>query len=169
MKCNENGVLNGIRIATPCKADWNQMVGDDHVRLCQLCELNVYNLSAMSRQEAESLVQQKEGRLCVRFYQRTDGMILTQNCPVGLRAVRRRLAKIAGALAAVFALLFQGATLLGLSPRSCRTVQLRNLQPFAMISDWLRPAPPPLMGKIVMGDLVQANPRQQPPGEASAE
>jgi len=46
----------------------------------------VFNLSAMTRGEAERLVQNKgEGRLCVRFFRRADGTLLTEDCPVGLR------------------------------------------------------------------------------------
>jgi len=46
----------------------------------------------MNRQEAEALITKTEGRLCVRFYRRADGSILTRNCPVGLRAIKRRVA-----------------------------------------------------------------------------
>jgi hypothetical protein len=35
--------------------------------------------------EAERLVVEKEGRLCVRFHRRADGTVLTRDCPVGLR------------------------------------------------------------------------------------
>lgn len=59
------------------------MRGDDRARLCNRCSLHVYNLSAMSPSEAEELVRQKEGRLCVRFYQRRDGTVMTRDCPVG--------------------------------------------------------------------------------------
>ena len=31
------------------------------------------------------MVQATQGRLCVRFYRRADGTVLTQDCPVGLR------------------------------------------------------------------------------------
>lgn len=71
------------------------MAGDDRVRFCGQCHLNVYNLSAMSAQEGRSLVVEREGRLCVRFYQRHDGTVLTKDCPVGLRIVMRRLARAA--------------------------------------------------------------------------
>jgi hypothetical protein len=67
------------------------MFGSDRVRFCGQCSLNVYNLSAMTRDEAESLIARTEGRLCVRFYRRVDGSILTQDCPVGLAAVRARI------------------------------------------------------------------------------
>jgi len=61
--------------------------------------LNVYNLSAMSKFEAESLIARTEGRLCVRFYRRKDGSVLTDNCPVGLRALKRRAFRIKTAVA----------------------------------------------------------------------
>jgi hypothetical protein len=74
------------------------MIGSDRVRYCGQCKLNVYNLSEMSRREAESLIEQTEGRLCVRFYRRADGTIINRNCPVGLRALKRRLSRIGTAL-----------------------------------------------------------------------
>ena len=56
----------------------------------------------MSRKDAEALIQAKEGKLCVRFFKRADGTVLTNNCPVGLRAIRRRLKLIGGGIAALF-------------------------------------------------------------------
>lgn len=73
------------------------MVGGERVRFCPRCELNVYNLSGMSKVEAEALLVNREGRLCVRYFRRADGSILTKNCPVGLRALRRKAARAAGA------------------------------------------------------------------------
>ncbi len=89
--------LDHLRIAAPCSADWDQMFSfeDKRVRFCSQCNLNVYNLSDMSREEAEALITKTEGRLCVRFYRRADGSILTQNCPVGLKAIKRRVAWVA--------------------------------------------------------------------------
>jgi hypothetical protein len=82
--------LDNIRIASPCSADWNEMYGNDRMRHCGDCKLNVYNLSGMSRDEAENLVMNAEGRLCVRFYRRPDGTIITENCPVGWAKVKAR-------------------------------------------------------------------------------
>jgi hypothetical protein len=86
--------LDHIKVAAPCSADWDQMyaVENQRVRFCSQCNLNVYNLSGMTRAQAEALLTHSEQRLCVRFYRRPDGTILTQNCPVGLRAIKRRLA-----------------------------------------------------------------------------
>lgn len=90
--------LDHVRVAAPCTADWEQMRGSEKVRFCAECNLNVYNLSGMTKKEAEQLIIQNEGRLCVRFYRRTDGTILTNNCPVGLRAIKRRLSRTANAV-----------------------------------------------------------------------
>ncbi len=92
--------LDHLRIAAPCSADWDQMFSfqDKRVRFCSQCNLNVYNLSGMSRREAESLITKTEDRLCVRFYRRADGSVLTQNCPVGLKAIKRRVSWVAQAV-----------------------------------------------------------------------
>jgi hypothetical protein len=82
-------LLNSLRVASPCDASWEEMEGDDLVRVCPLCQKNVYNLSGMNRREAAAFVREVEGRLCVRFYRRADGTLLIDDCPVGLGAVRR--------------------------------------------------------------------------------
>jgi hypothetical protein len=92
--------LSKVRVASPCPADWDSMIGDERVRFCGQCELNVYNLSAMTKAQAENLIVRTEGRLCVRFYRRKDGSVLTQDCPVGLRALRQRMSRIRRSLVA---------------------------------------------------------------------
>lgn len=90
---NYSNPLKHVQIAAPCQANWDEMYafGGERVRHCSQCQRNVYNLSAMPREEAETLLLKTEGRLCVRFYRRADGTILTQNCPVGLRALKQRV------------------------------------------------------------------------------
>src|SRR6185295_3367175 len=95
--------LNNVQVASPCPTDWDEMYGDDRKRFCGECKLNVYNLSDMGRQEAENLLLSSEGRLCVRFYRRKDGTVLTKDCPVGWHAVK---AKAARAVTAAFAMTF---------------------------------------------------------------
>lgn len=98
--------LINVKIASPCSQDWNEMIGTERTRYCGECRLNVYNLSGMSRREAENLLMNSEGRLCVRFYRRADGSVLTKDCPVGWQAVKRRVSKTAAAFASlVFAAL----------------------------------------------------------------
>ncbi len=81
-------LLGEIRIASPCNADWKVMTGDEQTRYCDKCSKNVYNLSAMTTAQAEALIREKEGDLCVRYYQRADGTVMTADCPVGVRKKR---------------------------------------------------------------------------------
>lgn len=103
--------VDEIRVASPCQARWNDMTGDERARFCGQCQKHVYNLSAMTREQIASLVREKEGEFCGRFYRRADGRLLTADCPSRLRRLRERLAKIGGALCA---LVF---SVIGCSPR----------------------------------------------------
>ena len=129
--------LDHVKIAAPCTADWNQMFSfeGERVRFCSQCKLNVYNLSAMTQREASALVYKTEGRLCVRFHRRADGTILTQDCPVGLRALKRRVAWVAQLL---FGMLL--STLAGFG--------LIAFEPIRKLADPVRPR------HAVMGGLV---------------
>ncbi len=80
--------LEDVRIASPCKASWRKMKGDDRVRNCAKCELNVYNISEMSREEAAELIANTEGRLCIRLWRRRDGTVITKDCPMEFRKLR---------------------------------------------------------------------------------
>ncbi len=86
-------VLENIRVASPCSESWAAMSGDERVRACGKCQQQVFNLSAMTREDAEALIAERVGRLCVRYYQRADGTILLADCTVGRRG--RRMRKIA--------------------------------------------------------------------------
>lgn len=90
--------LDRIRIASPCSVGWENMSGDERVRFCNECSLHVYNISEMTGSQALALMNGTEGRLCAMFYRRADGTILTKDCPVGLKAFRRRVSRRAGAL-----------------------------------------------------------------------
>jgi hypothetical protein len=92
-------VLDNIRVATPCSAAWADMKGSDVVRHCGSCDKDVFNLSGMTREEAELLILAKNGNLCVRYYQRKDGTILLKDCVVGVSNRRKRKLIAAGAAA----------------------------------------------------------------------
>ena len=92
-------LLARIRVATPCHADWDEMTGDERVRHCAHCKKDVFNLSDMSREQAERLIIEKHRDLCARYYQRTDGTILLADCSVGIRQKRTTRVLAAGAAA----------------------------------------------------------------------
>jgi hypothetical protein len=91
--------LDNVKVAAPCPANWDNMCGNEQVRFCGQCNLSVYNLSGMTRHEAEAFVTRAEGHVCIRFFRRADGTILTGNCPVGLRALKKRVSGVAKAAA----------------------------------------------------------------------
>jgi len=161
--------LDKIRVAAPCSADWDSMFGNERVRLCEQCHLNVYNFSEMSRVEAERLINQAEGRVCVRFYRRRDGSIITQNCPVGLRAIKRRLSRVATAVASFILSLMAGVGFYRFADKPARFGP--HVMGAIATTNGNRPLPPREQGEvvvspspeeIVMGDLVPMETRRTP-------
>ena len=154
--------LDRVTVASPCQADWNAMTGNEQVRFCELCKLNVYNLSGMTREKAESLVREREGKLCVRFYRRADGTMLTQDCPIRFRNIRRRLAFLACGLIAFLGAVVSVSALSRRDESGRRPI--RDIEPFATVLEWLDPTPPPPISgpqtsqKIPMGTLCPAPP-----------
>lgn len=144
--------LNDLKVAAPCSANWDELSGGEQVRFCSHCNLNVYNLSGMSKNAAESLIARTEGRLCVRFYRRTDGTILTRNCPVGLHAIRRRLTRTTTAIISAVLSFFAGlGVYTGLSEKETPTY------PYTMGVMASRDNVPPATSpepKEIMGDVV---------------
>ncbi len=164
-------VIDNLRIASPCDASWAEMKGDAQRRHCAHCDKNVYNLTELEPDEIVQLIEETEGQFCGRMYQRSDGTVLTEDCPIGLARVLRR-AKRRGYQAAAFALtLAASAASLFLygSPRSDHifgpdrpvTEWTQALQPEPLIMGKMapeptdKPAPPPTPEpeRFIMGDV----------------
>jgi hypothetical protein len=143
--------LDVIDVASPCEAPWEAMRGDAKVRFCADCKLNVYNLSEMSRGEATQLVQQNEGRLCVRFYRRSDGTVLTRDCPVGLRAIRRRVARSLTAIAALGVFLCGGWLMA--RPKTNNAGCTGN-SPISKLAEWIEPVDSVVVGAVWEGEMT---------------
>ena len=97
--------LDNLQVAAPCHADWEKMRplhSSSAVRHCQSCNKNVYNVSLISRAEAEDLLLKHEGKLCVRFARRADGTLVTGDCPAGRSIKKRRRGWALAALLAAF-------------------------------------------------------------------
>ena len=116
----KTGSLDNLRVATPCPTTWESMQGDDKVRYCELCNLSVYNIAALTRREAAALITNTEGRLCARLYRRADGTVITNDCPVGLRAIRRKAARMTAAAFAALVTLAASALGQKQDKTSCR-------------------------------------------------
>jgi hypothetical protein len=147
--------LDTIQVASPCNAAWDDMAGTERMRFCQLCQKTVYNLSAMTREQAVKLIRQKEGKACIRLYKRRDGTVLTSDCPVGLRAVRRRMAIWLGSAAVcLLALMAWGGALAGMKIAGQLGKRVGN-----PILNVFRPDPPDcIMGDIAPPPLPPDNP-----------
>lgn len=154
--------LKNIKIASPCPANWDEMYGNERKRFCGECKLNVYNLSGMTREEAEDLIGNSEGRLCVRFYRRVDGTVLTQNCPVGWAKVKRRARVFATAAFSMIIGLMSGLFFVSAFSRQTRTIEVGELT----IEPRATPTPKyePLMGAIAM---PSPTPKQKPTPQAT--
>lgn len=155
--------LDNIKIASPCSQDWDAMIGNERKRYCGECKLNVYNLSGMSQTEAENLITNAEGRLCVRFFRRADGTVLTQDCPVGWRAVKVRMTKMATAFASLIFGLIGG---LGLNSytKSSGGATVGEMIPQNINSNVNVEKPEVLMGAVpanyaTMGNITVAPPK----------
>lgn len=165
-------ILANATIASPCSAKWEDMPGDERIRYCGGCSKNVYNLSAMSRDEAAALLH-RNADMCVRFYRREDGTILTGDCTVGARKKRRRRAALAvsGGLIAASTL-----TTAGLARRQvCSAAPPAETSaspptetvasPPSTPNRFLSPVPAP-HSRAYMGGVGFAQPTAQPTGVA---
>ncbi len=144
------GLLEQVRIASPCPARWEDMTGDDRVRRCSLCSLDVHNISALSRDEAEAFLQQREElkargeRVCIIFHRRADGTLITRDCPIGLAAIHSRTKRAALLIASLFlALIGVLASLSTLDRRAWYAgARARYLDPFTRVRQAINPPPP---------------------------
>ncbi len=164
--------LDAISVASPCPVAWDDMNGDGRVRFCSKCEQRVYNLSEMTRKQAEALVRQAEGRLCVRYYRRPDGTVMTKDCPVGLAAFRRRVAVIVGSVAAGLLFLVTGATALVFARGKEGPPRGQGFDPISRIRNLIDPPSEHIMGDICPaprepGDGPVLPPEPPPPAPKS--
>jgi hypothetical protein len=80
---DDRELLSRIRIGTPCERTWDSLTGDDdRVRHCSDCDLNVYDITAMSATEVRDLLTGAEGRICgrIQLYRRADGTVTSEDC-----------------------------------------------------------------------------------------
>jgi hypothetical protein len=144
-----------LRVSSPCPESWARMKGDDRVRFCGRCNLNVYNLTVMKPHEIETLVRRTNGRLCGRLYVRVDRTATVRDCG-GSRArkmVRRAVALGVFLVLGAFAWLLRGV--IAEPDRSMHPQWVRKAL------NWIEPEQPRGGGKT-MG-IVCPPPKPSPP------
>ncbi len=142
--------LDHLQIASPCDAAWDAMTGDDRARHCALCDKTVYNLAALTRDEAMALFGNPEEMPCLRLWKRADGTVMTADCPVGLKLRRRERRFVAAAVMLVLAgcgpakaqvpTRLQGEAVMQGAPAPVKPVPPAKRPP--------RPKPPRTMGRV---------------------
>ncbi len=147
-----------IEIASPCSNRWEDMVGSERVRQCEDCRLNVYNIADLTSEEARALLA-SGGRTCVRIFRRTDGTVLTRDCPFELRRAVGWLARRAVLGATVVVGLALGLFGLLVGPLGVETRSLERAAERMLIYLKLRPEP------VIMGEVCPPPP---PPGAGGA-
>ena len=95
-------LLNSVEVAKPCPANWDAMNGDASKRFCGQCQHHVHNISEMTTEEAAALLENRTGRLCIRYVKDSDGTLLTRDRKPKRISLWPRLALAASALMALF-------------------------------------------------------------------
>lgn len=62
MKSNQRDLLTKVRIASPCRVPFSEMTGDEKIRHCGQCKLNVYNVSEMTEADALRFIEANQGK-----------------------------------------------------------------------------------------------------------
>ena len=140
-----------LTVASPCKEAWEDMAGNDRVRFCGHCAKHVYNLSAMLLEEARELLQAQHGDVCVRMFQRADGTVMTEDCPVGARRKWVRRVATAAAAGALLAAETVSVASARKTTARCQTLSTMGAMPTMGEVDGVSPAPiaPAIMGSVV--------------------
>jgi hypothetical protein len=154
-------LLARVRIATPCNERFEDMSGDERVRHCDRCKKNVYDLSALTRDSAEALLRAHGEGVCVRFYRRADGTVMTADCARGVARRRNVKGAIGAGVAAV--VIAAAASLAGAEPEAAALIVAKAGPP--PVPHEVAPAPKfestperYWMGGAIIGDAIDNQP-----------
>jgi hypothetical protein len=87
-----------LEIVDPCTKDWAGMKGTSLVRHCTACSKSVYNLSMLTKREAEAALKVRPASVCVRYHVDANDQVIFYPEP-GLSQRRSPLNSLATALA----------------------------------------------------------------------
>lgn len=129
--------LSNLNIPTPCPQDWSAMAGDERRRFCSVCEKDVHNLSACTRDEAEALLASNP-TLCVRVLLDAAGRTL-HRAPT--------FARLGASLAAAIG---AGVLMQACSDAAAddRTPRMGKPVAHPVLADGGTPQPHPMMGEV---------------------
>ena len=154
-------LLDPIRMAFECPLRWEKLIGGDRTRHCAACDKHVFNLSAMTRIEAQRLLDDSETPICIRVEVGADGRARFQPALPGLAASAAVVA--AAAIVAV-----------GPSPPSAplaapsAQVQAVGAKAACALPPMIVPAPPPVVRMGEPALVAPPPPTPAPPVVAPA-
>src|SRR5437867_4751735 len=105
-------LLDRVEIASPCTANWDEMTGTDQIRFCSECRKYVYNLSEMTRREAEALLASRGNQMCARMIRDLDGATLNVDSLPPVRLLGWKPGPIASAVVSAIISMTPGAAVL---------------------------------------------------------
>lgn len=79
-------------VPKPCLEDWDKLTPEARGHFCTVCETKVWNLSDLTKEEAEAFLRERAGEdLCVSYREDDDGRVLHREPAVvpAARLVRR--------------------------------------------------------------------------------
>ncbi|HSQ56863.1 MAG TPA: hypothetical protein VLM40_14065 [Gemmata sp.] len=124
-------VLDSIVIPTHCPVSWDEMEGDERRRFCKNCQQPVHDITALTSSEARALLSKPGKRPCLRIYRRTDGRVMTADCPANYRErIWRWLGRRSAWAATMFAFFFLSGCktpFMGLEPQDYQDTVLEPL------------------------------------------
>ena len=91
-------ILDRVEISSPCTANWDEMKGTEQIRYCSECDKYVYNLSEMTRREAEELVVSSGDQMCARLTRDLKGQTLTVESLPPVRLLGWKPGRVANAV-----------------------------------------------------------------------
>jgi hypothetical protein len=99
--------LGRVRPASRCQAHWDDMVGDERTRFCGQCGRNVFHPWVNPFVGVGAGLGTESGKPPLRLYRRSDGTLLTADCPVAVRRRRHRIAACTALLTCTLAAVFK--------------------------------------------------------------
>lgn len=118
--------LDRIEITSPCDADWDEMTGSEQIRYCTECNKYVYNLSAMTRRDAEELVATRRSQMCTRMIRDLNGGTITVDSLPPVRLLGRRPGPIASTVVTTILSIAPAVGAISQSPRASSHVYAQN-------------------------------------------
>ncbi len=112
-----------------CPFSWNDEGNTDRLKMCTMCQSNIYDFEDIDEAEANAMIFKRENRESFVLYQRADGKFMTSACPIVSKRNRQKVILAAAALLIVV-LIGTCITLMPPQPESDSYYRTQNTEPY---------------------------------------